>query len=103
MSVVKRPSVADRAKPRSAAQRMLRGERPYLDFFQFTPPRRGHILLCPVQGVWTSYLASQRSVSMAGIVLFIWVISTSTRLRRHGLICVWGSSRTARIFIVYRI
>ena len=27
---------------------------------------------------------------MAGIVLFIWVISTSTRLRRHGLIPVWA-------------
>jgi hypothetical protein len=30
------------------------------------------------------------AVSMAGIVLFIWVISTSARLRRHGLICVWA-------------
>jgi hypothetical protein len=39
-------------------QRMLHGERPYLDFPVYAA-RRGHILLCPVQGVWTSYLASQ--------------------------------------------
>jgi len=59
-------------------------------FFPVYAARRGHILLGPVQRVWTSYLPSQRSVSMAGIVLFIWVISTSTRLRRHGLIPVWA-------------
>ena len=30
------------------------------------------------------------AVSMAGIVLFIWVISTSARLRRSGLISIWA-------------
>jgi MFS family permease len=30
------------------------------------------------------------AVSMAGIVLFVWVISTSARFRRYGLIGVWA-------------
>jgi hypothetical protein len=30
------------------------------------------------------------AVCMAGIVLFVWVISTSTRFRRYGLISIWA-------------